>query len=473
MKQAFFTWLLCATFLSSAAAFAEEPAAEMEAKPLGGERVDVAPTADQQAAGSGESADKWAQADATIGAVGPKAHEVTVILTEAIQRALDNSPRLKASEASFLASQGERRQADALPNPGIDVDVENVGGGKELREGNPRQTTFGVSQQIEVGGKRSARTDIAEQGVTLARFDNEAARLDLIRDVQLAYADSVAAQVQVVIAEDEKTRATAMLKTVKQRVGAAREPLIQQSKAEVAFASAEIGVEQAQRQLAAAKKTLSSLWQGEATFTLDEATFFNIAPPQILLGSSDRLKRNPDFARYENELLKRKAALDLERANAFPDPTVTAGVRNYERFSGQTFVVGVSFPIPVFNANRGNIEKARQELSQAEFNNETSALALNANLVKEQAELETAYQQAASMREKILPSAEKAFRLSREAYGVGKLPYLEVLDAQRTLFDTREQYLTTLKNYHRAKAEVERLTAEHKADAPIQEMNHE
>ena len=443
MKCKSLAWLLCATILTSAPAFAADVAAETT-PPVAEEAAEAKPTPPVKISGA-------------------------LSLQQAIDRAISNSPRLKSSQASYLASQGERRQASALPNPGIGVDAENVGGSKELRDSNPRQTTFGVSQLIEIGGKRSARTDIADQGVALAQFDNEAAKLDLIRDVQLAYTEAVAAQEQIKIAEDEKERATAMLKTVKLRVGAAREPLIQQSKAEVTFASSEIGVEQAKRQLVAAKKALASLWGGDETFILDSSDFFEIAPPVV---TSENLKKNPDIARYDNALLKSKAALDLEKANAIPDPTLTAGVRNYENFGGQTFVVGVSFPIPIFNANRGNIERARQELSKTEFDKDTSALTLNTNLVKETSEMETSYQQAVALRDKILPSAEKAFRLSREGYGVGKFPYLEVLDAQRTLFDTREQYLATLKTYHTSRAEVERLTAVHAAKN-LQEQPHE
>lgn len=467
MKLKSLPWLLCATILSSAA-FAEEPAAEAEIKPPIEQPAPVKLLAEK--ADNGEEAAEAAPEKPLL--PSPKISGA-LSLEQAIQKAISNSPRLKSSQASLLASKGEQRQAGALPNPSVDFGVENLGGGRELRDANPRQTTLGVSQLIEIGGKRSARAGIANQGVSLSQFDQEATRLDLIRDVELAYTEAVAAQEQVKIAVDEKSRAGAVLKSVKQRVGAAREPLIQQSKAEVTFASSEIGVEQAKRNLAAAKKALSALWGGNEDFVLDNADFFNITQPKMLMASSDSLKSNPDFARFDNELLRSKAALELEQANAIPDPTLSAGVRDYEGIGGKTFVVGVSLPIPVFNLNRGNIERARQEVSKTQFNKDASALSLNANLVKEQAELETSYQQAISLKEKILPAAEKAYRLSREGYGVGKFPYLEVLDAQRTLFDTREQYLNTLKNYHRSNAEVERLTAAHKAQDTTQENNHE
>lgn len=444
MKSRSLAWLLCATILTSAPAFAAEVAAEIT-PPAAEEAAEAKPTPPAKISGA-------------------------LSLQHAIDRAIANSPRLKSSQASYLASKGARSQADAWANPGIDVAVENFGGKNSMKGFDSTETTVGVSQLIEIGGKRSARAGIADQGMSLAQFDQEAARLDLIRDVELAYTDAVAAQEQIKIAEDEKERATAMLKTVRLRVGAAREPLIQQSKAEVTFASSEIGVEQAKRQLVAAKKALASLWGGDETFILDSSDFFEITPPVV---TSENLKKNPDIARYDNELLKSKAALDLEKANAIPDPTISAGIRDFRDTGDKAFVAGISFPIPIFNANRGNIERARQELSKTEFDKDTSALSLNTNLVKEKSEMETSYQQAVALRDKILPSAEKAFRLSREGYGVGKFPYLEVLDAQRTLFDTREQYLATLKTYHTSRAEVERLTAVHTADKNSQEQPHE
>lgn len=465
MKLQSFGWLFCATILSSASAFAEVSATETESKPIIAAEPTEARLLGEKSSKDTPSEEKTASAPTRItGALS---------LKQAIQKAISNSPRLKSSEASFLASKGERRQAGALPNPEIGLEMENFGGKNDLRGFNSTESTLGVSQLIEIGGKRSARVGIAKQGVTLAQFDQEAARLDLIRDVELAYTEAVAAQEQVKIAEDEKERGTAMLKTVKQRVGAAREPLIQQSKAEVTFASSEIGVEQAKRSLTVAKKTLTALWGGTEDFVLDSSHFFDIPQPEMLIASSDSLKKNPDLARFDNELLKSKAALELEKANEIPDPTISAGIRDFRDTGDKAFVMGVSFPIPVFNANRGNIEKAQQQLSKTQYEKGVSTLSLNANLVKEQAELETSYQQAIALKKKILPAAEKAFRQSRDGYGVGKLPYLEVLDAQRTLFDTREQYLNALKNYHRSHAEVERLTATHTAQENSQENHHE
>ena len=40
---------------------------------------------------------------------------------------------------------------------------------------------------------------------------------------------------------------------------------------------------------------------------------------------------------------------------------------------------------------------------------------------------------------------------------MGKFGYLEVLDAQRTLFEVRSRYLEALARYHKLVADLERL----------------
>lgn len=406
-------------------------------------------------------------------ALAPKGNGI-VSLNAAIKKAIANSPRLKASTATVLATKGERRQAGKWVNPEASVDAENVGGKGAYRGLHSAEITYGVSQLVEIGGKRSARVGMAEQGVTLAGFDYEAARLDLIRDVQLAYADAIAAQEQVTITQEQQDLAKEVLDVVSKRVGAAREPLIQQSKAEVALSSSIIAHDKAKRALVTAKRNLASLWGGMSeNYQLDNAAFFTIAEPPPLSDAPDTWKKNPDFARYDAEIARSRAALELEKAKAMPDPRLSAGIRDIRESNNRAFVVGLSLPIPVLNLNQGSIEKARQDVSRLESTKDASALNLNTELTRAQADLETSYHQAVTLKRTILPEAKKAFKLSREGYGAGKFSYLEVLDAQRTLYETRAEYQTALRDYHRSRAEVERLTATHLSPSNHNEDPHE
>ncbi len=391
-----------------------------------------------------------------------------VTLDAAIQEALATSPRLKASRDAELASRGTRRQSSKWVNPEASVGAENVGGRGEYRGLKSGEITYGVSQLFEVGGKRAARVAVADQGVTLAGFDYQAARLDLIRDVQLAYADAATAQEMVTITKEQKALAQQVMDEVSRRVGAAREPLIQESKASVTLSSSIIAYDTALRQLAAAKRTLALL-MGEPTdsFRLSTASYYKITKPARLGDTLGALRVNPDLARFDAEMARSRAELDLERANAVPDPRLNAGVRDLRASNDRALVVGVSLPIPVLNRNQGNIERARHDVSRTESLRDSTVKALQADLTRAQAELEASYRQAVVMRDNILPAAKKAFALAREGYNAGKFSYLEVLDAQRTLYSSRAEYQDTLRNYHRSRAEVERLTSEHLQTAKI------
>lgn len=422
-------WLLCATILSSQPAFSQE--------------------------------DATAKPDNPPPAVAASEPEKTkgFTLDDAIAKALAQSPRLKAFNSGVAAARGEQRQAGAWANPEVGVEAENVAGKGNYKGFDSAEVTYGVTQEFQIGGKISARENIAGKGLEIASLDEQAAMLDIIRDVTTTYAEVVAAEENVRLATEQKELADDVLKSVSIRVGAAAAPLIQKSRAEVERSTATIAMDKANRERDISRKKLAAL-MGEDRFVLplDTTAFYAIAKPE-LAELEEKLKANPDLIKLNSGLEQSKARLELEQANAIPDPRVSVGVRDFRDSGDQAFVVGLSLPIPVFNANRGNIEKARHEMSRTEMDNRQFALNASAELTQAHERMENAYVQAQTLKTEILPSADKAFRLSREGYGAGRFPYLEVLDAQRSLFGVKQQQIEAIREFHTAKAQVERLTA--------------
>lgn len=386
-------------------------------------------------------------------------------LDAAVDKALAQSPRLKGYESAIKAALGEERQASAFQNPEVSLSKENIRSGNAYRAISPPQNTVGVSQTLDIGGKISAREDIATKGVEIATLDRQAAKLDLIRDVTIAYAEAIAAEENFRLAAEQKSLAEDVLKSVSMRVGAAAAPLIQESRAEVERSAALIALNQAKREKEITRKKLAALMGDTALqATLDTKGFYAITKP-TLSSLDEKLKSNPDLIKLESSLQQSKARVDLERANAIPNPTLNAGVVRLPSANSHALVVGLSLPIPVLNANRGNIEKARHELTRTELENRQSVLNLATDLTQAREWMDNAYLQARTLKTEVLPSAEKAFSLAREGYGLGRFPYLEVLDAQRSLFAVRQQQVAAIKEFHSAKSQVERLTAEHAARA--------
>ena len=65
-----------------------------------------------------------------------------------------------------------------------------------------------------------------------------------------------------------------------------------------------------------------------------------------------------------------------------------------------------------------------------------------------------------SLRRDVLPGAQLAYENATKGFDLGKFSFLDVLDAQRTLFQARNQYLRALTDTHRAAAEIDRLLAD-------------
>ena len=65
------------------------------------------------------------------------------------------------------------------------------------------------------------------------------------------------------------------------------------------------------------------------------------------------------------------------------------------------------------------------------------------------------YSAVKTLRESILPGADEVFRMTRTAYTAGKIGYLDVLDAQRTRFDAKQQYFEALVRFHHAWIDAE------------------
>lgn len=382
-----------------------------------------------------------------------------VTLEDAIKKALDASPRLKSAAAGLEAAKGAEDQAGAWLNPELGFEAENVAGGGQFSGTDAAEYTYGLSQTVEIGGKRSARQNAAQALREAAQTGLLAERLNLERDIHIAYSEVLAEAEALKLAIDQEELAKGVLATVSKRVDAAAEPEIQRSKAEVAYATSVIARQQEEKQLKIAKEKLARLWDASTLdVSLDHSHFFELQAPGAFHTYLEKLDQIPDMQRLSFMQAEKESLLDLEKAQVVPDPSFSLGMRDFRESGDQAFIFGVSLPIPVLNQNSGNVAKARAEVTQAESDTRQAKLMLEQQLTENWQEWNAAHGEATRMQTKLLPAAEKAFKLARAGYEKGKFPYLEVLDAQRTLFNARAQFHNALKRYHTARANVERLT---------------
>ena len=379
-------------------------------------------------------------------------------LSQAVERAVAASPKLEAAASGIAAAAGSERQAALYPNPQGTLQVENFAGTGAQSAFRATETTAGVSQLIELGGKREARKGVALANRKAAEVDATTARLDLARDVTIAYADALAAQDGVTIAKDTELAAKQVLDDVIRRVNAARDPLFQRSKAEVAYSTSMVARKNAEQASLGALQRLGRYWGARTVDeTLVDPVAAHLDAPLPIGIYEARLQDAPDFQRYQHLREMREAELRLAQANAVPDITASGGIRQFAGTNSMAFIAGLTIPIPIFNQNQGEIARAQAELRKVGQERRQAEQERSQDLITAWTNWQTAWLESNTIKDDSLPKAERAFRLALAGYRSGAFEYLEVLDAQRTFFEQRASYIRAIAKLHDARAQTERL----------------
>ena len=380
-------------------------------------------------------------------------------LAQAIALALARNPELAASAAEVRAREARAVQAGVLPNPQLEAEVENVGGSGSRQGFEETETTVGLSQLIELAGKRGKRRRAADAATTLAGFDHEAKRLAALSDTTKAFVRALVAQERVTVAGELEELARHGVGAMGAQVAAGAAAGVEVGRARVTLGRSEVARHRAERNLEAAGTALAATWGDERLGARRlEGDLALPASLPSLDSLEDAAGGAPDVARWGGELEDRRAAVALEEAGRVPDVTVGAGGRHFSDNGDNALVFDLSVPLPLFDRNQGAIAEARHRLDKARAEREAALLAQRAALAAAYAELAAAHEEAARLRDDVIPEARRAFDGARAAYRQGAFRTSDVLDAQRTLFELRDDYLTALEKFHVQAAEIARLT---------------
>lgn len=373
-------------------------------------------------------------------------------LEAAVDLALRANPQLRAAASEVAAQEGSLAQAGALPNPELEL----------LREGRQRESrtlTATVSIPIELGGKRAARVDAARQGRALAAIALDAERSRVRADTTAAFHEALAAAERERLAQELVALAGRALDAAVRRVDAGQLSPVEQTRARVAQGGARIEALQAARELEAARIRLAAMWSGDARglqlVAPAQATPPQPAPLERLL---DRLDATPSLRHARAQVDQRQALARLEQARRMPDVNVVVGAQREGPDTRNRAVLGLSVPLPLFNRNDGAVLAALRRVDKARDEEDAERSRLRADLAHAHARLTAALAESALIASAILPGAEDAWRAASRGFELGKFGLTDVLDAQRVLAQSKNQYMNAVADSHRAAADITRMT---------------
>lgn len=387
----------------------------------------------------------------------PATAESGLTLEQALELAGANAPGIGAADAGVRAAEAQRRVAGLRPNPSVNVEVENALGTGGYSGIRGAETTVGMSLPLELGGKRSARIAVADTQTARAQLAVMVARADLRLRVTQAYNEAVASERRLLIAHDQQRLATEGLRAANVRVRAGRASPLEEQRADVARINADTALAQAERAVTLARGNLARL-VGRDPGTLDLGWFDRVGA-----SVGPRLPTSPEgtlaLAAAEADVATANAQVRLARSQRVPDLTLSAGARRLEATNDVAAVFGVSLPVPLFNNGRASMDAARAQRDQAEALRRLALIDALQAIAAAENDLADAEANARAANGPALAAAQEAARIARIGYREGKFGQLDLLEAERTLAQTRIAAIDALVAYHDAQARLERLTA--------------
>lgn len=384
-------------------------------------------------------------------------------LSGALDLALKANPDIAVAIREREATDGIKVQAATRPNPYVSTSIQDT-------RNATRQTTLQLNQEIELGGKRAARIEAADAFYSRSDAELATKQAEIHANVVAAFYEVLVAQERVALAKSSVEIGELALDAASKRVKAGKSSPVEQTKSSVAAATAKIELVQATTQLSNSRKLLSALWAdntpgfdrvtGDVTNIPAVSTLENLAP---LIDSAPTIK----LAKFE--ISAREAITEIERSKAIPNITISLGMVDNREIGLNQALLGLSIPIPVFDRNQGNVQEAISRKYKAE--DELIALRnkIQTNLTTQYERLSAARQASLSLQNDILPNAQSAFDAANRGFSLGKFNFLDVLDAQRTLYQAKSQYINALLEAHQAIAEIERTlgaVVEHQVTKP-------
>ena len=372
-------------------------------------------------------------------------------LEVALGLAMAANPEISVALREQEATEGARIQAGVRHNPYISSEIQDT-------RSDTQQITLQFNQEIELGNKRESRLALADILHTKATAELDALKATIHANTVNAFYEVLVAQERLALSKSSFEVANAAVNAATKRVNAGKSSPVEETKSNIAASSVKIELNQSNSQLNSARKRLSALC-GNPFLVFEQAygDVENIPLVPSLENLLALLENAPAIEIANLEVSARGGSTKLARSQSTPNITISAGIVHNQELGLNQAIVGLSAPIPVFDRNQGNVQEAVSLQYKAQDELIALKTQLATKLAGEHERLSVARLSAISLREEILPGAQNAFEAANKGFNAGKFNFLDVLDAQRTLFQAKSQYIQVLLDAHQAIAEIESI----------------
>jgi len=388
----------------------------------------------------------------------------TFTQSQAVEYALANNGELKALRAEMEVARAAQERAVLFPNPTLELSGDT---GALTGSSDESVVSIGLSQEFLTGGKRAKRLEAAERGVEAAHWQLADRERLLALEVKTACADLLLAQQRLDLAKQAEELNGRLLEMARERFAAGDIPELEVNLARVEVARSQGKRIVAERELVPVRARLATLLGLEPG---EEAAV--IAPTDekpFTAGVADLVTRarenRPDLKALTADLAKGGVEVELADAERLPNVTIGLGYTHEQSVdaTGTTekktrdnlLGVRISIPIPVFDRNQAGIRAAQARKQSAENRLEFARMSVEREIEGDYARLATAEKVLDLYTTGILPQIEENLKLIQEAFQLGEVGILAVIEEQKKYIEVHDGYLAALADRQTALARLE------------------
>ncbi|WP_224956978.1 TolC family protein [Geomonas subterranea] len=392
-------------------------------------------------------------------------------LQQAVAAALNNNPELVSlrKEAGVLDAAAVR--AGVLPNPTLELEGAT---GALTGSSDDSNLSLGISQEFLLGDKRLKRHAVAERDLAAYRWQVADRERAVKEQVQAAYCDVLLAQERVGLARHSIELNKQLLQVAVDRLAAGDIPELEMYLVRVELVRSEGNLIELQRALLDSRAKLFALvaLPPAASPVLGDTLNGN----DVRVNGAGDLKQvamqnRPDLKALHAAMQRSDAEVGLAEAEGIPNLTagiaVSRDTSSMEiggaegRETAYTIGVKISMPIPVFDRNQAGQQEARAKRSSAEIRLQGAAAIVEREVDSAHASLANAEKVLSLFRSDILRQLDENLKLTQEAYRLGEVGILAVIEEQKKYFEVSDSYLAAL---HARQISLNRLESAVAAD---------
>lgn len=348
-------------------------------------------------------------------------------------------------QLSLGADTGRRGPLDE----GAYRDENNVSPGTDLHT-DSFGLSLSASYEVDFWGRNRANRDAALENLRASAFDRQTVVLTVTTEVASTYLSILSLRDQIAIADNNLANARDILSVVEARtnLGAVSPADLAQQRGVVAAQEA-ILAPLLQQERVALTNLAVLLGRNPQDIKVEARSLGDLIVPPVSGGlPSELLQRRPDIAKAEADLAAADANVVAARAAFFPSldlSTVlsleTATLSTLFGPAGAAYSVAGALAQPIFDGGRLIAEEdlaiARREELIANY---------RASILAGFSDVETAMGEVRSLADQVrlqqvqVEEAQKAFNIVSARYTAGAIDLIELLNAQRTLFDAQDRH---------------------------------